>query len=155
MYPVAHLTFTLLAGRKLKLSPALLALGVLLPDLVDKSLVIFFGIGGGRFVAHTLTFAGIAGLAAALLHSRRAGASLAFGIAAHLIEDAYSFVPWFYPLLDYEFPVVEGYSIFDHYLGFFGIGTDAMGVLLFIAVRWHAPALLGSEHLRRLSFRKL
>ena len=153
MYPLAHITFTLLAGRRLGLSPALLALGVLLPDLVDKFLVIFFSIGGGRFIAHTLTFAGVAGLTLAL-HSRRAGASIAFGITAHLIEDAYSFVPWFYPLLDYNFPVVESYSIFDHYLGFLGIGTDVIGMLIFIAAYRQEIPPFNQEYLRRLGFRR-
>lgn len=152
MYPLGHVTFTLLVGRKLNLSIGFLALGALLPDIVDKVLVIFFNIGGGRFIAHTLAFAALAGCALALLHSKRAGVSLALGSVAHLIEDAYAFVPWFYPLLDYEFPVVESYSIFDHYLGFFGIGTDAIGLLLFIAAYKPEILPLNLEYLRRWSF---
>jgi|Deesub1362A_J573_1020465.scaffolds.fasta_scaffold01010_10 hypothetical protein len=152
MYPLGHVTFTLLFGRKLKLSLGFLALGVLLPDLVDKILLIFFGIGSGRFIAHTLAFAAIAGGALALLRGRRAGVALALGCVAHLIEDAYSFIPWFYPFIDYDFPVVESYSIFDHYLAFFGIGTDAIGMLLFLAA--YKPELLplNFETLRRRSF---
>jgi hypothetical protein len=133
MYPLGHITFTLIVGTRLNLNAGFLALGVLLPDLVDKTLVIFFGIGGGRYIAHTLSFAALAG-ALALLHSRRAAVSTSFGVVAHLVEDSYSFIPWFYPLLHYDFPVVESYSIFDHYLGVFGIGTDLLGVLLFAAL---------------------
>ncbi|NOZ58454.1 MAG: hypothetical protein GXO66_02590 [Euryarchaeota archaeon] len=141
MYPLGHIAFTLAVGTRLNLSAGFLALGVLLPDLVDKTLVIFFGIGGGRYIAHTLSFAVLAG-AIALLHSRKAALSASFGVFAHLVEDSYSFIPWFYPLLDYDFPLVEGYSIFDHYLGVFGIGTDILGVVLLAALyRDHAEQL--------------
>ena len=141
MYPLGHITFTLLVGTRLNLSAGFLILGVLLPDLVDKSLVIFFGIGGGRYIAHTLTFAALAGILA-LLHSRKAALAVSFGVFAHLVEDSYSFIPWLYPFLDYDFPLVESYSIFDHYLGVFGIGTDLLGVLLFTALyREHAAQL--------------
>ncbi len=150
MYPIGHITFTLLIGTRFNLSPGFLALGVLLPDLVDKSLLIFFGIGSGRYVAHTLSFAVLAALLG-LLRSRQAAPALAFGITAHLVEDSYSFIPWFYPLLPYDFPAVEGYSIFDHYLGVFGIGTDLLGVLLFAALRPQPlPALQRYLRLRRL-----
>ncbi len=82
MYPLAHIGIALLFGRllqrRLKLRDLrLVALGSMLPDLVDKPLTLV-GIGSGRFIAHSFLFT----IATALL-SREIG----FGCAMHLILD--------------------------------------------------------------------
>ncbi len=82
MYPLAHIGIALLLAklfeRRLKLKNyKLVALGSILPDLIDKPLTIV-GIGSGRFIAHSLIFT-----IAATLISRELG----FGCAMHLILD--------------------------------------------------------------------
>jgi len=82
MYPLAHLGVAILLGKLLRKrlrieNTKLVALGAMLPDLIDKPLTVL-GIGSGRFVAHSLVFTLIA---TAL--SRELG----FGCVTHLILD--------------------------------------------------------------------
>jgi len=82
MYPLAHIGIALLLGkllrRRLKLKDMrLVALGSMLPDIIDKPLTIL-GIGSGRFVAHSLLFT----IFVSLL-SREVG----FGCVIHLLLD--------------------------------------------------------------------
>ncbi len=82
MYPLAHIGIALLSARilqkRLKLKDfRLVALGSMLPDLIDKPLTLM-GIGSGRFIAHSLLFT----LAVSVV-SREIG----FGCAMHLILD--------------------------------------------------------------------
>lgn len=104
MYLLAHLGLTVLAWEAFRrLAPAgpargatllAVAVGALLPDLVDKPLGhLVLGWGTGRLFAHTALFALLLGLAAWLAASRgwRAApwaAALAFGTAMHLALDA-------------------------------------------------------------------
>jgi len=55
MYPLAHIGFALLVARVLRRNGKLVALGGMLPDIIDKPLSLL-GIGCGRFVAHSLLF---------------------------------------------------------------------------------------------------
>jgi len=82
MYPLAHIGIALLLGkllkRRLKLKDMrLVALGSMLPDIIDKPLTIL-GVGSGRFVAHSLLFT----IFVSLL-SREVG----FGCVNHLLLD--------------------------------------------------------------------
>ena len=82
MYPLAHIGIALLLGkllrRRLKLKDMrLIALGSMLPDIIDKPLTIL-GVGSGRFVAHSLLFT----IFVSLL-SREVG----FGCVIHLLLD--------------------------------------------------------------------
>jgi len=82
MYPLAHIGVALLLAKlfekRLKLKDyRVVALGSMLPDLIDKPLTII-GIGPGRFVAHSLIFT-----IATTIVSRELG----FGCATHLILD--------------------------------------------------------------------
>ncbi len=88
-------------------SLAFVALGSLLPDIIDKPLgyLIFGDMGTGRIFAHTLLFFIVLATIAAALRSREF-ASLAGGVFAHLIEDSMWKMPavLFWPLLG-SFPV--------------------------------------------------
>ena len=110
----AHLGLTLALAylaRKVypRLNPSLafVALGSLLPDIIDKPLgyLIYGDMGTGRIFAHTLLFFIVLAAIAAALRSRKL-ASLAGGVFAHLIEDSMWKMPTvlFWPLLG-SFPV--------------------------------------------------
>ncbi len=137
MYPIAHVIFTLLITKRFwqkeNLSLHILALGALLPDLMDKSLLLLFNTGNGRFIAHTLAFALIGYMVTSLI-SRKTALSLSTGIIFHLLEDLNSPVPWFYPLIEYDFIPRGEYNFFEAYFSFFGIGTDAIAIILALGI---------------------
>lgn len=86
----AHLGLTLVAARFLKwIDPRFLALGALLPDIIDKplGLLIFGSMGHGRIFAHTLLFVLVLILISLASRDPRA-ASLSTGALAHLFLDA-------------------------------------------------------------------
>ena len=108
MYPLAHIGVALLLAKlfekRLKLKDyRVVALGSMLPDLIDKPLTII-GIGPGRFVAHSLIFT-----VAATIVSRELG----FGCATHLILDRIWEEPkvLFFPFLG--IPPTVHHTIYD------------------------------------------
>lgn len=102
MTPIGHVGIALPAGYVLRLSLPLVFLGAILPDLIDKPLDAL-GIGGGRYIAHTLLFAFVvAGLFS--LWKKKYGLSVLVGMISHLLLDSGGFVPWFYPFENYKFP---------------------------------------------------
>jgi branched-subunit amino acid transport protein len=105
MTPIGHIGIALPTGYVLTLSLPAVFLGVILPDLIDKPLEAL-GIGGGRYIAHTLMFAFVvAGLFS--LWKRKYGLSVLLGMISHLFLDLGGFVPWFYPFESYESPQVK------------------------------------------------
>jgi hypothetical protein len=103
--PIGHVGIALPAGRVLRLNLPIVFLCALLPDLVDKSLWAL-GIGGGRYIAHTLLFVFV--IAGVLFLWRRVyGLSALLGIGSHLLLDIRGFIPWFYPFVSYDFPKRE------------------------------------------------
>ncbi len=85
----AHLGLTLAAGRLARRADlACLALGSMLPDIIDKplGLVVFGTPAMGRTVAHTFLFLLIITLLAIRFHDLRI-ASISGGVAAHLVLD--------------------------------------------------------------------
>lgn len=96
MFLAAHLGLTLAGGALARRWWALpwwaLAVGAILPDLVDKPVGLAMGNGYGRLVAHTAAFAAVLVLAAAF--ARRPWlVALAFGVVAHLALDRLWEVP--------------------------------------------------------------
>lgn len=105
MTPIGHVGIALPAGYVLRLSLPLVFLGAILPDLIDKPLDAL-GIGGGRYIAHTLLFVFVvAGLLT--LWKKKYGLSILVGMISHLLLDSEGFVPWFYPFKSYNFPKVN------------------------------------------------
>ena len=102
----AHLGITMaaaqLVGRSVKLSMAFVALGSILPDLIDKPLgwIVFGTPAMGRTFAHTLLFLLALLVISALAHSNKM-ASISFGVTGHLVLDFMwnSPITLFWPLL--------------------------------------------------------
>jgi len=86
----AHLGLALLAARPLRsVDTTFLAIGSILPDLIDKplGLIIFGTMNHGRIFAHTLLFLLVLAMLAVYLQNKRL-ASLSAGVLTHLALDA-------------------------------------------------------------------
>ena len=116
----AHLGLTLAAGRFIRwVNLAFLALGSILPDIIDKpmGLIVFGTPEMGRTFAHTLLFLlGLVTLAVYLKDIRLASVSV--GVLAHLILDSMwqSPVILFWPLLG-NFPPAPDIGTFSYLQG--------------------------------------
>ena len=110
----AHLGLTLAAGRLVRRADlTCLALGSMLPDIIDKPLgLLVFGTPAmGRTVAHTFLFLLIVLLLAIYFHDLRI-ASISGGVFAHFVLDLMWRTPvtLFWPLLG-NFPVNRSESV--------------------------------------------
>ncbi len=134
-----HLGITIFVGMLLSLSIIPVIVGVLLPDVVDK---LFFTLGllpCGRSFAHNIFFGPIvASIVFVLTRKKNIAIPILFGSYMHLLEDAKSFVPWFYPIVNYNFscdPVKIA-------LGPFEIVTELIGIILLLAVFFWRPKII-------------
>jgi hypothetical protein len=114
----AHLGLTLAAGRLMSwVDLAYLALGSMLPDIIDKPLgVLAFGTAEqGRTFSHTLLFLMVLLALAVYLKNVRI-ASVSGGILAHLVLDSMWKSPaiLFWPLLG-NFPPAQDLGILDYF----------------------------------------
>lgn len=129
MYPLGHIGIALLISTLLYLPAVFVIAGVLLPDIVDKALLVSGFTVCGRFFGHTIFFGPIVSLITYIV-TRRKDLALAvlFGSYMHLLQDIGRFIPWFYPIVDYQFvcPKVA--------IGAFEIITESLG-LSFIIVK--------------------
>ena len=128
----------------LKLNLPVVVLCALLPDIVDKPLSAL-GIGGGRYIAHTLLFVFVVAIAFSLW-KRVYGLSALLGGVSHLLLDLGGFVLWFYPFASYDFPSQEfdpsGFfpNLFDYLQEIFTL--SAVGKeLIWVAAIWVATFL--------------
>jgi len=146
--PVIHVGVCLVLGLLFRLNLAVIVLCGILPDLVDKPLAAM-GIGGGRYIGHTLLFAVVIS-GAFFLWKKKYGLAAIIGLLSHLLLDLNNFIPWFYPFKDYNFSD----SRFDfiewihQYLGFSRIGYEliglvVVGLLAFIGWRLYRRHLRG------------
>jgi hypothetical protein len=126
-----HLGITAFLGSLLSLSLFAVFIGALLPDAIDKILYLLGFTTTTRFIGHTL-FLGILLplIAYIILRKKLITLSLSFGYWLHLLEDATRFVPWFYPLVSYDFSTYPIGSIFTP----FNIASEIIGVVTFIYV---------------------
>ena len=114
----AHLGLTLAAGRFMKwVDLVFLALGSMLPDIIDKPLgLLAFGTAEqGRTFGHTLLFLMVLAALAVYLKNVRI-ASLSVGVLAHLVLDSMWKSPaiLLWPLLG-NFPPVQDLGILDYF----------------------------------------
>jgi len=116
----AHLGLTLAAGRIMRwVDLAFLALGSMLPDIIDKPLgLLAFGTAEqGRTFGHTLLFLIVLATLAVYLKNLRL-ASVSFGVLAHLVLDSMWKSPaiLFWPLLGISIRsrIWESSIIFKH-----------------------------------------
>ena len=100
--PAIHIVFPLGLSILIGLNPVIAVFCGILPDMVDKPLSLL-GIGGGRFIGHTLLF-GLAVVILFFIWKRKYGFSALLGITSHFVLDLGYFVPWFYPFKQYVFP---------------------------------------------------
>jgi len=100
--PVIHIGVPAALAFIFRLNPVVTIFCAILPDLVDKPLAAL-GIGGGRYIAHTVLFA-VTVAAIFFLWNRKYGLAAITGLMSHLLLDLNSLVPWFYPFVDYNFP---------------------------------------------------
>ena len=99
--PVIHIGVALVLAIVFRLNPLLTIFCAILPDLVDKPLAAF-GIGGIRYIGHTLLFTAVVSTGL-FLWKRKYGAAALVGFVSHLILDLNFMIPWFYPFQDYNF----------------------------------------------------
>jgi membrane-bound metal-dependent hydrolase YbcI (DUF457 family) len=104
MLPLAHIGFAMLLSSILYLPLAASVFGALIPDIIDKA---FFALGFGlcgRFIAHTVFFGPLIALTAFAATKRKDVAlAVLLGSYLHLLMDVKTFVPWFYPVVNYNF----------------------------------------------------
>jgi hypothetical protein len=129
MYPLGHIGITVFISTFLYMPAWFVLAGSLLPDAVDKGLYVAGFSPSAHFIGHTI-FLGLSVGLIAFIATKRKNLSLAisFGYLMHLIEDAESFIPWFYPFVNYTFTpgpliAITPFVIFNEVLG---------GVLLII-----------------------
>jgi hypothetical protein len=97
--PIAHAGFSYIVAYIFRLNPVVTVFCGLLPDLVDKPLLMI-GTGGGRFFGHSLLF-GIINTSLFLVWRRRYAPAALAGFATHLLLDLNALIPWFYPFKSY------------------------------------------------------
>lgn len=130
MYPFGHLGITIFLGTLLRLPMLFLAIGALLPDIVDKVFFELDFLPCGRSFAHNLFFGPLLA-ALVFLVTRRRNISLAllFGSYLHLIGDIRNFIPWFYPFVSYNFVCLPTTFRIDAFI----IITESIGIVLLAA----------------------
>jgi hypothetical protein len=126
---------------------ACLALGSMLPDMIDKplSLIIYGTPAMGRSVSHTFLFLLVMATIAFYLKNLRL-ASVSGGVLAHLFLDSIWISPaiFLWPLLG-NFPLSKEQNIFDYMLNLL-LGLRNPEILI--------PEVLGLAYLIYFSFRK-
>lgn len=126
-----HVGISIFLGNFLPLSLFIVSIGSIMPDLIDK-IPLFLGLSSyGRFIGHTLFLGILIPLIAHIIFRKKlVSFSLLFGYMLHLLEDATSFVPWFYPFVNYNFSAYTLGNIFNP----FNVVSEVVGVFLFIYV---------------------
>ena len=125
-----HIGITAFLGKFLYLPLLFVVIGSMLPDALDKGLVLIGITDYSRFVAHNIFFGPMAGMITyAVTRRRDASLAILFGCYMHLIEDSNRFLPWLYPLVRYELIPVQGINIM---LGTYEYVSEAIGLSLLI-----------------------
>ncbi|MHA1913380.1 MAG: metal-dependent hydrolase [Promethearchaeota archaeon] len=142
IFLIFHVAFPLLLFeiplvKKHQMNRFALAIGSLLPDIIDKPIYLL-GLGNGRFVSHNLLFITLAFLAVLLISRRNFKLSIPFliGMGLHLVLDL-PYVPWFYPFMTYESVIIEE-PILSWFIALFtdplAITTELLGVSFCIII---------------------
>ncbi len=141
MFPLFHMAIPLILCELLKkrfsLNRISLIIGSMLPDLIDKPLLIL-EIGSGRSFSHTLLFTFICFLIVFLASKENKPISfcLLLGLITHLLLDLPT-VPLFYPFVLYDYdqleqPVKVWFEVlFTNPLVYF---TEIIGAIIFVFI---------------------
>jgi hypothetical protein len=138
--PVIHVGVSAVLALLFRLNPVVTVFCGILPDLVDKPLAAL-GIGGGRYIGHTLLFAGVM-IILFTVWKKKYGLAALIGLMFHLLLDLNALIPWFYPFKEYSFSS-RRFSFaewFSNYLDFSKVGYELIivalaGVVAFICCR--------------------
>jgi hypothetical protein len=138
--PVIHIGVSAVLALVFRLNLAVAIFCGILPDIVDKPLAAM-GIGGGRYIGHTLLFAVVVS-AAFFFWKKKYGLAAVIGLVSHLLLDLNTLVPWFYPFKSYNFSNAK-LNLIDwlkSYLTFSESGREliivAVAVLVIFIGRW-------------------
>ena len=138
--PVIHIGVSAALALVFRLNLAVVIFCGILPDIVDKPLAAM-GIGGGRYIGHTLLFAVVVS-AAFFFWKKKYGLAAIIGLVSHLLLDLNTLIPWFYPFKNYEFLITKlNFTTWFHeYLKLNKAGYEllAVAIVLIIALigRW-------------------
>ncbi|MBI4009890.1 MAG: hypothetical protein HY361_01685 [Candidatus Aenigmarchaeota archaeon] len=127
-----HIGISAFFGLFLYLSPLIVGISSILPDFVDKGLLLAGLSPYTRLVAHNLFF-GPALSAIVYLATKRKAVAIAvlFGTYMHLIEDIRTPLPWLWPLVTYDLVPVTGIKIV---VDLFEIFTETIGLSLLVSL---------------------
>jgi len=104
MILLGHIGITLFFGGLFSLLFIPLLIGSILPDLIDKPLLLLGITQYGRYIGHTLTLGVVIALISFIITRKKIiPVSLFLGYLLHLVEDMPFFIPWFYPFVNYNF----------------------------------------------------
>jgi hypothetical protein len=139
MILLGHIGITLFFGGLFSLLFIPLLIGSILPDLIDKPLVLVGITHYGRYIGHTLTAGVIISLILlAITRKKIVSISLFFGYLLHLIEDMPFFIPWFYPFVNYDFLT---YYEFAGIITPMNIAFEIIGFILLIYILQKNPQI--------------
>jgi len=151
MYFFGHVGVILFLSFMLFLPMIFALIGAVLPDVIDKSLYFLGFAPSGRYIAHTLFFVVVAGLAVYFITRKKSVAlALSFGLLLHLFGDATYFVPWFYPFIDYNFKAYPIELKLDPFLIF----SEIVGLALLFAIVKYGSSLDIMRNKMRSKLRK-
>ncbi len=112
IFPIFHVALPLIIFeipqiKKFNLNRYTLIIGSLLPDIIDKPLLLL-GLGAGRFLSHSLLFIFIIFLIVFGITKRneKVALSLLIGMIFHVVLDLPD-VPLLFPFISYEYIVLE------------------------------------------------
>jgi hypothetical protein len=132
--PVIHAGIPAVLAFLFRLNPAVAIFCGILPDLVDKPLAAL-GIGGGRYVGHTLLFAVVV-VILFTIKKRKYGIAALVGLVSHFLLDLNALIPWFFPFKNYQFFTTR-LSVIDWlkgYLSFSQAGLELIAVAVVGAI---------------------
>ncbi|MFX1573619.1 MAG: metal-dependent hydrolase [Promethearchaeota archaeon] len=126
--------------KRFRINRFALIIGSLLPDIIDKP-ILLLGLGNGRFFSHNLLFIITSFLIVFFLSKRNLEISIPFlvGTSIHLILDL-PYVPLFYPFISYEFIVVEEPVLYWFNTLFTNpivLSTEIIGIAILIFILIH------------------
>lgn len=110
---LGHLAISALLHRYLDLDLGPVMVGGVFPDLTDKLLCQVLHITpSGRMYGHTLLGVALTTPLVRKIWGARTARAWAIGYLGHLVGDVDGFVPWLYPLVEYDFRRAE-IGLFD------------------------------------------
>lgn len=147
MYPLGHVGTAAVLAVLFSLSIVFVVVGVLLPDIIDKSLSFLGLLPCGRSLGHNIFFGPIvAGITYAVTRNKKYSLAILMGAYLHLAEDLNGFMPWLYPLVVYEFDCGPLQISPDYY----SIIFELVGLVMIMAVwRYRKKIIILREKILR------